>query len=296
MTERMIDILARARELAHEQLAAARTKASRLGASDEDIARAGEIRRLAELAEATRDVVDAQRQAADVEQRAAAADRAVTEHAAAVEREAERITTTERDLEASRTRLVKAVKAADAALMALWDAGSAHDALVAERSAELRAAGLSTRYADGDLAVDHDTGGAADGLILRGAWWVRVDPGRLLYRCLYGALRARLGVTFPGAGPMRYQHVERLERQSAGLLDKAPLPAAHVPDRAWLATLAERHAVVVADEEALHLVSDARREDAERDRQREEREQRDTAARVKQRLKRIERTGEAFFA
>ena len=58
----------------------------------------------------------------------------------------------------------------------------------------------------------------------------------------------------------------------------------------------ERHAVLVADQEAAHVVSDSRREDFERDRQREERQNRETEGRVQRRLKQIERTGEPFFA
>jgi hypothetical protein len=139
-------------------------------------------------------------------------------------------------------------------------------------------------------------GGTADGLLLPSGWWLRVSPPALAWRALYGVLTSRLGTEFNGSREIRYgRGVDRLERMTVGLLDGAPLPEPHQPERSWLATLAERHAVLVDDQEAAHVVSDARREDHERDVQREEREQRDTAARLQRRIKQCERTGEPIF-
>jgi hypothetical protein len=139
-------------------------------------------------------------------------------------------------------------------------------------------------------------GTTADGLVIAGRWWTRISPVSLAWRAVYGALCGHLGTEWPGARDVRYgRGVEKLTRHSAGLLDGCPLPEPHQPERSWLATLAERHAVVVDDEEALHVVSDSQREDAERDRQREEREERDTAARLKRHLAECERTGRAVF-
>jgi hypothetical protein len=54
--------------------------------------------------------------------------------------------------------------------------------------------------------------------------------------------------------------------------------------------------VLVADQEAAHVVSDSRREDHERDLAREERQNKETEGRVQRRLKQIERTGEPMFS
>ena len=123
-----------------------------------------------------------------------------------------------------------------------------------------------------------------------------MSPAALVRRSLYSVLASRLGTVFRGSREiLSGRGVDRLHRQSAGLLDGCPLPEPHQPDRPWLATLAERHAVLVADQEAAHVVSDSRREDYERDQQREARESRDAEARVQRRLMQVQRTGEPVF-
>lgn len=292
-----MNVFRRRAEAARQEVTEAEAKAAAAGVTSDDLTRAAEIRRLTRIGESAQAVIDARERAAEAEQREQDRHDAVTAHATAVEQEAERIAGTTTVLEASRKRLTGAVKTADKALAALVAAGVEHDALVQQCAGELRAAGLVAEYRDGDETVAFEVGGTpADGLVVAGRWWTRINPVGLAWRAVYGALRAHVGGEWPGSREIRYRHVERLAKHSGGLLDGCPLPEAYQPERSWLATLAERHTVVVDDEEALHLVSDSRREDAERDRQREEREQRDTAARVKQRIKRVERTGEAFFA
>ena len=201
----MINPFRRAAEVARREATEAEVKASRLGVTADDLARAAEVARLAKLAEASREVLEARDRAAEADRREQARDEAVAAHAAAVEREADRIAGTTTVLEASRKRLTGAVKAADKSLAALVAAGVEHDVLVQQSAGELRAAGLVADYRDADERVEFDTGGTpTDGLVLAGLWWTRISPVGLAWRAVYGALCGHLGTEWPGSreGPL----------------------------------------------------------------------------------------------
>lgn len=177
---------------------------------------------------------------ADEEAVSVAKERALAEHAAAEQREAKRIDATGKALIASREKLAAAIKVADLALAEAFDAARRHDQLVTKSAAELLASGLATEWREGDEVAGFDTGGTpAAGLRLAGTTWTRVDPGAILYRVLFGAVRAKLGEK--AAAPLRYANgVEHLSRHSGDLLADAPLPQAFVPPvPAWKTTQAE---------------------------------------------------------
>lgn len=220
----------------------------------DDLEAAMEAARVAAIVERTRRQREARARADELAARADRMDRAVAEHDAAEAREVERVNGLIKSLDTSRRALVDAAKTADAALLALWGAAEEHDALVVQSSVELRAAGLVDHYADADVATEFATGGGRDGLVLRGKRWGRVSPLAMLWRCLYGQLRARAALPHFELLHMRHARgVDRLERGSAGLLDRAPLPEpgrrAASPGRMspeQLGFVAERKAEVVS--------------------------------------------------
>ncbi|MFI1394088.1 hypothetical protein [Streptomyces sp. NPDC020681] len=154
----------------------------------------------------------------------ALADRPDVEKAAAKE-----IGAAKKELEASHDALATAASTAQQALLDLYGAAEAHNALIARHSAALTVRGLAV-----EEGRDHQTGGGRDGLRIRGVWWVPVQSVALLT----WVTDQVAAVCWPrGTGMRSATGRHALERRSDGLLGKvaklpAPAPAEPRPKRA----------------------------------------------------------------